>query len=148
MTAAYAKSGLAVATGYSEWRRYSKNAYVSETHGSRYVQNYANAEAKAYGAFENAGVMPAGAVLAKDSFTVQADGRVSVGPLFVMEKMAAGFYDDSDDWRYTMIMPDGQVFGTTKGEGSAKVEFCIGCHVSVAPEVDSLLFMPEAYRVR
>lgn len=42
---------------------------------------------------------------------------------------------------------NGQVFGTTKGEGSAKVEYCIGCHISMAPEVDSLLFIPEAYRV-
>lgn len=148
MKAAYAKSGDPVAASYSEWRRYSKNAYVSETHGSRYVQNYANPAAKAYGAFENAGVMPAGATLAKDSFMVKADGQVSAGPLFIMEKMQAGFYDDSDDWRYTMIMPDGSVFGTTKGDGSAKVEFCIGCHISVAPDADSLLFMPEDYRVR
>jgi len=147
MKAAYAKSGNAVAASYSEWRRYSRNAYVSATHGNRFVQNYANPAAKAYGAFEGAGVMPAGAVLAKDSFTVTADGRVSVGPLFIMEKMQAGFYDDSDDWGYTMVMPDGTVFGTTKGEGTAKVEFCIGCHISVAPDVDSLMFIPEEYRV-
>jgi hypothetical protein len=147
MRAAYAKSGSPVATSYSEWRRYSKNAYVSATHGNRYVQNYANPAAKAYGAFENAGVMPPGAVLAKDSFTVKANGRVSAGPLFIMEKMPAGFYDDSDDWRYTMVMPDGTVFGTTKGAGTAKVEFCIGCHISVAPDVDSLMFIPEQYRV-
>ena len=37
--------------------------------------------------------------------------------------------------------------GTTKGEGSAKVEFCIGCHISVAPELDSLMLLPEDYRV-
>jgi hypothetical protein len=148
MRAAYARSGHPVAASYSEWRRYSKNAYASATHGGRYVQNYANPAAKAYGAFEDAGVMPAGAVLAKDSFMVQADGRASAGPLFIMEKMPAGFYDDSDDWRYTMITPGGEVFGTTKGEGSAKVEFCIGCHVTVAAEVDSLFFMPEDYRVR
>ena len=51
MRAAYAQSGHPVAASYSEWRRYSKNAYVSQTHGSRYVQNYANPAAKAYGAF-------------------------------------------------------------------------------------------------
>lgn len=147
MRAAYAKSGSPVATSYSEWRRYSKNAYVSATHGNRYVQNYANPAAKAYGAFENAGAMPAGAVVAKDSFSVKANGQVSAGPLFIMEKMPAGFYDDSDDWRYTMVMPDGTVFGTTKGAGTAKVEFCIGCHISVAPDVDSLMFIPEQYRV-
>jgi hypothetical protein len=50
----------------------------------------------------------------------------------------------SDRLRRTL---DGQVFGPTKGEGSAKVEYCIGCHISVTPEVDSLFFMPEDYRV-
>jgi hypothetical protein len=147
MKAAYAKSDNPVAASYSEWRRYSKNSYVSATHGNRYVQNYANAAAKAYGAYENAGPMPAGAVLAKDSFMVKANGQVSAGPLFIMEKMQAGFYGDSDDWRYTMIMPNGKVFGSTQGAGSAKVEFCIGCHISVAPEVDSLLLVPDEYRV-
>ena len=147
MKAAYAKSGNPVATSYTEWRRYSKHAYVSATHGNRYVQNYGNLAAQAYGAFENSGIMPAGAVLAKDSFMVKANGQVSVGPLFIMEKMQAGFYADSGDWRYTMIMPNGKVFGTTKGEGSAKVEFCIGCHISVAPELDSLMLLPEEYRV-
>ncbi len=148
MKVAYAKSDNPVAASYSEWRRYSKNAYVSETHGNRYVQNYGNAAAKAYGAYENAGVMPAGAVLAKDSFMAKANGQVSPGPLFIMEKMQAGFYGDSDDWRYTMVMPNGKVFGTTQGEGSAKVEFCIGCHISVAPEVDSLWLLPDEYRVK
>jgi len=78
---------------------------------------------------------------------VKANGQVSAGPLFIMEKMQAGFYGDSDDWRYTMVMPNGKVFGTTQGDGSAKVEFCIGCHISAAPEVDSLLLLPEKYRV-
>ena len=33
---------------------------------------------------------------------VNTKGEVSVGPLFMMEKMQAGFNSDSDDWRYTM----------------------------------------------
>ena len=92
--------------------------------------------------------MPAGAKLAKDSFNVTADGRVMVGPLFVMEKMRPGFNKASDDWRYTMIMPNGAVFGTTRGAGSQKVEFCVGCHQAVAPDVDSMFFLPEEVRVR
>jgi len=46
-----------------------------------------------------------------------------------------------------MIMPDGSVFGTTKGAGAKKVEFCAACHMSEAPEVDSMMFIPEEYRV-
>ena len=146
MTASYAKSDNKVAVSYPSWRRYSTQAYQSATHGNRYVQNYANKKAKAYGLFEKAGTMPAGAQLAKDSFSVRGDGALVVGPLFVMEKMSKGFHAASDDWRYTMVMPDGSMFGTTKGKGSAKVEFCIGCHMSVAPEADSMMFLPVDYR--
>ncbi len=148
LKAAYEKSDNVVALSYASWPRYSRNAYVSETHGNRYVQNYANLAARAYGAYENAGTMPAGAKLAKDSFSVTADGRATTGPLFIMEKMPAGFNPDSDDWRYTMIMPNGSVFGSTKGAGSQKVEFCVGCHMSLAPDSDSMLFLPEEYRVK
>ncbi len=147
MRVAYAKSDNNTAVNYTSWRRYSTQAYLSATHGNRYVQNYGNAAAKAYGAYEDAGTMPAGAALAKDSFSVSAKGKVTVGPLFVMEKMPAGFYAKSDDWRYTMVMPNGSIFGATKGAGSAKVEFCIGCHISVAPDADSMMFLPDDYRV-
>jgi hypothetical protein len=147
LKAAYAKSGSSVAASYQSWPRYSRQAFVSGTHGNRYVQNYANATARAYGAYEKAGVMPPGAILAKDSFSVTPNGKVTAGPLFLMEKMNAGFNADSGDWRYSMIMPNGSIFGTTKGAGGAKMEFCAGCHLSVAPDVDSMMFLPEEYRV-
>ena len=54
-----------------------------------------------------------------------------------MEKMAAGFNADSNDWRYTMIMPNGSIFGTTNGNNSSKVQFCIDCHQAVQPDQDS-----------
>ena len=137
-----------IAVSYASWRRYSQHAYVSATHGERYVQNYANETAKAYGLYERSGTFPVGAKLAKDSFAVKGNGKVSMGPLFTMEKMPAGFNEESGDWRYSMIMPNGKVFGTTNGKGSGKVQFCIGCHQSVAPEQDSVLLLPEEYRVK
>lgn len=148
LKAAYAKSDNKIAISYTAWPRYSKRAYVSATHGERLVQNYANEKGRAYGAFENAGTFPAGTVLAKDSFMAHANGTVSVGPLFIMEKMQSGFNAESGDWRYTMIMPNGSIAGTTKGAGDANVAFCIGCHISVAPEQDSVMLLPEEYRVR
>ncbi len=148
LKSAYAKSGNKVAVSYASWPRYSRRAYVSDTHGGRFVQNYANKTGRAYGAFENAGTLPAGTALAKPSFSVTGGGKVSVEPLFIMEKMKAGFNSDSDDWRYTMVMPNGAVFGTTKGKGADNVEFCIGCHMSVTPDQDSVMLLPEEYRVR
>lgn len=90
--------------------------------------------------------MPAGAVIAKDSFSVAPDGQVSVGPLFLMEKMPAGFLAESGDWKYTMILPDGSLFGETHGHNSAGMQFCIDCHLAGA-DYDYLLFLPPEYRV-
>ena len=73
MAAAYRFSRDPVATQFYQWRRYNRAPYLSATHGDRYINNYANAEAKAYGQ-EGAGPLPAGAVLAKDSFTVTRQG--------------------------------------------------------------------------
>ncbi len=147
MAAAYAKSGDPIAKAYMGWRRYSKTAYLSDTHGNRFVQNYANAKARAYGAFENSGRMPVGSQMTKDSFTVNAKGQVGVGPLFTMERMPAGFNAESEDWRFTLIMPNGAVFGTTNGKNSAGVQFCITCHGAVAEDQDSMFFLPDEYRV-
>jgi hypothetical protein len=137
-----------IAQQYQSWERLNTQPYVSATHGNRYVNNYPAPDvAEAYGRFEEVGAMPAGARIAKDSFTVSPDGRVGVGPLFIMEKMAEGFNDASDDWRYAMIMPDGSLFGMTGGQGSQNVAFCAECHAIVADDQDSLYFMPEEFRV-
>ncbi|MCI0431255.1 MAG: cytochrome P460 family protein [Rhodospirillales bacterium] len=145
LKAGYSKSGNGFAPEYQSWAIFNTQPYVSQTHGKRYVNNYANDAAKAaYAKFEKIGKMPVGGVLAKDSFVVK-DGKAQPGPLFLMEKMAAGFNAASDDWRYTLIMPDGTVFGTTNGANSKKVEFCVQCHKAVADQ-DSLYFLDEKYR--
>lgn len=142
--AAYGKSGLDSAVSYQAWDVYSRAPYGSATHGGRYVHNYASEAAEAYGAFEKAGVMPEGAKLAKDSFRVTDAGAVQIGPLFIMEKMGPGFSPASNDWRYTMVLPDGSVAGSTGGEGSEKMQFCADCHLATAS--DSMMFIPEKYR--
>ncbi len=147
MTAAYGISGDSASKTYRGWRRYNRVPYRSATHGERFVNNYANALAKAYGSFESAGPMPNGALLAKDSFAVTARGDVFSGPLFLMEKMAPGFSPANNDWRYSMIMPDGSLFGETGGPGAARVEFCHTCHAEVG-DADNLFFVPEGNRVR
>ncbi len=148
MAAVYRQSGNNHAGVYQTWRRYNLTPYVSATHGNRYVNNYANPKAKIYGQFENAGTLPQGSVLAKDSFEVTAHGDVLTGPLALMEKMQPGFNPESRNWRYTMIMPDGRVFGTTKGERSERVEFCAECHLAAGDANDHLFFIPKKHRVR
>ena len=148
MAAGYRLSEQPGAGSYRMWRRYNRTPYRSATHGERFVNNYANTTAKAYGRYEAFGAMPVGSVLAKDSFAVTNRGDVFLGPLFLMEKMPAGFDAESQDWRYSMIMPDGSLFGTTNGEGSERVAFCITCHKAVDEKHDQMFFVPEKYRVQ
>ncbi|MEQ9175633.1 MAG: cytochrome P460 family protein [Alphaproteobacteria bacterium] len=145
LKAGYAKSGLAVARDYQGWAKYNTVPYESGTHGSRYVNNYANATAKNYGKFEESGTMPEGSFLAKDSILADEAGKVRLGPLFLMEKMEAGFNGDTFDWRYTMVMPDGAIVGTTNGDGHNNVQFCVDCH-NLQEQQDAMWFLPEEFR--
>ena len=147
MAAGYRRSGAPAAAAYQDWARYNTAPYRSATHGLRYVNNHANEIARGYGRYEAAGKLPEGSIVAKDSFTVTRDGVVAPGPLFLMEKMPAGFNYVSGDWRYTMIMPDGRIFGVTKGENAERVEYCITCHLA-REDNDHLFFVPEAFRVK
>ena len=143
----YAISEEATAQNYQSWKRYNSVPYQSSTHRNRYVNNYANAKASRYGAYDSAGILPVGSVIAKDSFVVDHKGVAEPGPLFIMEKMAAGFNYVSGDWRYTMILPDGSLFGTTKGDNAGRVEFCISCHLA-REKFDHLFFLPKEWRVQ
>ena len=87
-------------------------------------------------------------MIAKDSFLVKATGKLVPGPLFIMKKMPAGFNKDSDNWQYSMIMPNGKLVGTTNGKGSATMKFCAECHAGVAENQDSLFFLPAEFRVK
>ncbi len=145
MARSYASSGIEAARAYQKWPLYNTAPLRSATHGRRFVNHYANAIASAYGKYEAAGKLPVGSIVAKDSFAVTDDNKTLPGPLFLMEKMPEGFNYVSGDWRYTMIMPDGSLFGTTNGVGSGKVKFCIACHLAVENQ-DHLYFPPTQFR--
>jgi len=141
----YASSSVEAARAYQKWQLYNTAPLRSATHGRRFVNHYANPIASAYGKYETAGKLPVGSIVAKDSFAVTDDNKTLPGPLFLMEKMPEGFNYVSGDWRYTMIMPDGSLFGTTNGVGSDKVKFCISCHLAVEKQ-DHLYFPPKPFR--
>ena len=145
MANAYALSREIAALRYRKWRRYNTAPYRSATHGNRYVNNYANARAAGYGRLKPGEQMPPGTIVAKDSFTVSANGDVYGGPFFVMEKLGKGVSPQTGDWRYAMIMPDGSYFGDSTGDGAQRVGFCNGCHKAVADD-DYLFFIPAKYR--
>ena len=45
-----------------------------------------------------------------------------------------------------MVLPTGAIMGVTKGTNSKAMRFCYECHISVAEDQDSLLFLPEENR--
>jgi hypothetical protein len=148
MARSYVASGDETAARYRDWQRFNDAPYLSDAHGNRYVNNYANAIAAeaGYGELKPGVKMPPGAILAKDSFTYTKDNKLFPGALFVMEKLDKGASPKTADWRYVMILPDGSVFGDTTAGGAAKLAFCHDCHNQVA-EFDYLFFVPETYRL-
>lgn len=144
MAAGYAVSQDPAALRFRQWKRFNTAPFKSATHGNRYINNYANGIAAPH--YEAAERMPAGSVLAKDSFTVTAGGAVFAGALFVMEKLSEGTRPETGDWRYVMIMPDGSYFGDGEGDNADAVAFCHDCHIT-EEATDFLFFIPEKYRM-
>jgi len=148
LKAAFAHVENPAARQYQGWKRYNNAPYETTQHGDRYLNNYANKKAQAYNKYEKSGVMPAGSVLAKDSFTVLKDGKVYPGPLFLMEKMPGGFKPQYGDWKYSMYLPDGSFIGETNGEGDENVDYCGACHAEVGKSQDHMFFLPRSYRIK
>ncbi len=94
---------------YRSWTRASTLPADPGVHGERYLLTYVNpVGADAYLEFKEEGAkMPAGTVIAKESFTIDAKGVGKPGPLFLMEKTAEGVSPATNDWYYMMVAPNG-----------------------------------------
>ncbi len=145
LTTFYAMSREPAAGTYRNWQRYNSAPYLSATHGNRYVNNYADAKAKGYESMKPGIKMPTGAVFAKDSFTVTAEGEVFGAALFIMEKLAPGASPETADWRYVEILPDGSYSGDTIGDNAADMAYCHACH-KIKAKYDYLYYVPKNYR--
>jgi hypothetical protein len=78
-------------------------------HGGRFLMTRVNKiGAEEYLKFKEEDVhIPAGTVIAKESFAVTEAGKVEKGPLFIMQKVDAGVSPETDDWYYMMVAPNG-----------------------------------------
>lgn len=94
---------------YRDWTPVSKLPANPGFHGGRFLLTYVNdAGDDEYLKFEDErGDMPAGTVIAKESFAVNDAGEVEKGPLFIMQKTDAGVSPESNDWYYMMVAPSG-----------------------------------------
>jgi hypothetical protein len=145
MTTAYAKAGISDVLGYTSWTKVNTAPYLS---GTMHANNYANKKAAAkYSQFEKGAPFDVGSIIVKDFFTVDANGDIKPGPMFIVQKMGAHFNAKSGDWRYTKVNVDGTIAGTTNGENAAAVEACAVCH-EAAKKDDYMFFVPKEYRVK
>lgn len=94
---------------YPGWTRASAFPAAPGFHGGRFLVTYVNSiGADEYLKYKPENVnIPAGTLIAKESFSVNDDGKVSKGPLFLMEKVAVGKSPKTMDWYYTMVAPNG-----------------------------------------
>lgn len=144
----YARSGDPLFLEYQTWKRFTRLPYRSPNHGERFVNHYVNETGARYGEYEQAGSLPVGTIVIKDSFTVTGHGEVQTGPLFMMEKMPEGFVSGAGTWRFMMLRPDGSSTGMTGGKNARNVAFCAECHAKAGPEQDFLYFMPDEARLK
>ncbi len=93
-------------------------------HGGRFLLTWINdvgAEEYLKFAEENVSI-PAGTVIAKESFSVTVAGKVKKGPLFIMEKRVAGVSPETNDWYYMAVAPTGMPMAVNV------IKACSECH--------------------
>lgn len=113
-----------IVNDYRSWGAASKFPAAPGFHGERFLMTYVNDIGfDAYTDYKDEDVnIPAGTVIVKESFSVSDSGKVSVGPLFIMQKAEAGTDSRSDDWLYMMTSASGVP------QGVNVYAACVACH--------------------
>ncbi len=112
---------------YRDWTSANTLPANPGFHGGRFLLTRINdigAEAYLKFAEENVNI-PAGTVIAKESFAVTESGKVQKGPLFIMQKVAAGVSPETDDWYYMMVAPNGAPMAVPV------MTACNECHIGI-----------------
>jgi hypothetical protein len=121
---------LEVGSDWGTYTRVNRTPFRSQTHGNRMVDVHVNSIGAASYA-EPTAKIPVGTVVVKTS--VDDQGRP--GPLFVMEKRAAGYNPEHDDWHFAIHWAEptgpwkkrfgGPIYWRTP---STKADYCADCH--------------------
>lgn len=129
---------------YPGWTAASAFPAAPGFHGGRFLVTYVNSVGEEeYLKYKPENVqIPAGTRIAKESFAVDDDGKVATGPLFLMEKVAAGTSPDTDDWFYMMVSPGGVP------QAVEVIAACSECHQENFGEQGGLGYPAEEARIR
>ena len=130
-------------TDYRDWTRASAFPAAPGFHGGRFLTTWVNETgAEEYLKYESPrGPMPAGTVIAKESFSVGEDGNATPGPLFIMQKVAEGTSPETDNWYYMMVSPQGTPVAVDV------VSACSACHQGNFGASDGMGYPVESARI-
>lgn len=125
---------LEVGAGYLGYRKVTDKPFQSLDHGNRWVDVYVNELGAP--AYLSGAPVPVGTIVVKTSWQDDHGQPSSVeGPLFVMEKRAAGYAPARDDWYYAVRWADPPAAEAKKFGGpfywrgkSRRVAYCWECH--------------------
>lgn len=128
---------------YRNWTRASSFPAAPGVHGDRFLVTYVNRTgAGEYMKYAEEPNIPAGTLIAKESFSVNQKGEAAAGPLFLMEKTANGKSPETDDWYYMMVAPNGKPVAVDV------MAACSTCHQGVYGHQGGLGYPVEEARVK
>lgn len=142
LAAGYAEGDNEVAAVYRDWTVTATRPGLAGAHSERFLMTFVNdIGVEQYMRYEISEdfSMPAGSILAKESFKFSDSGEMRRGPLFIMEKVAAGTADEYDNWVYSAVQPNGGAMGISQA-------FCHDCHVAFSDQ-DSMGYPLEEVRI-
>lgn len=110
---------------YRNWTLASSIPGAPGFHGGRFLMTFVSEPgAEEYLKYKEEDVIiPAGTLIAKESFSVTDEGKVRNGPLFLMQKVAAGVSPETMDWYYMAVQPNGKPLRVDV------VKACSQCHM-------------------
>jgi hypothetical protein len=113
---------------YRNWTPASSIPAAPGVHGNRFLFTYVNKiGANAYLKYASGNIkIPAGTLIAKESFSVNRKGKVKKGPLFFMEKVATGKSPKTNDWYYYAVTAAGAAMAVNVEKA------CHSCHAAYA----------------
>jgi hypothetical protein len=132
---------LEVGADYASYHKLTKFAHPSPTHGDRFAEIYVNEVGRA--AYTSDAPLPVGTVIVKATWERDGDrASTTPGPLFVMQKRAAGYNPDHEDWYYAIHWAEPTAAMRAKFGGpfywrspSPRVDYCWKCHDNFDREV-------------
>lgn len=143
LRAGYAKGDNAWAKEYASWGATATRPANPGPHGDRFLNTFVNeiglAEYLKFSDEREGNPMPVGSILAKESFKVNKKNEVRKGPLFFMEKVAAGNADEFGNWVYSVVRPDGKPHKVSQ-------KFCHDCHGAFSDQ-DAMGYPDEDVRL-